>query len=75
MDLIPLLIRVLEITDGWVIVVVFLLYVIWQMYKKYKESAALSKSLTILESTISGMIKNIDASVKELAAEVRKLKE
>jgi cell division protein FtsL len=75
MELESFLVKIVEKTDGWVIVAVFLLYIIWQMYKKHKEGAALDKALSILESTISDILKDISASVKELTAAVRIYKE
>ena len=53
-------------TNGWVIVVVFALYVGYQIYQKHAEGAALSKTLNILDEAINNHLKNIDDNITRL---------
>lgn len=70
MNITDFLIKVVEKTDGWVIVAIFAMYVGFHCYKKYKDGEALSKSLSILDSTITSLLRNIEQSINTLTSRI-----
>ena len=66
MNISDFLVKVVEKTSGWVIVVVFALYVGFHCYKKHKDGEALSKTLSILDTTLKGLLKVIDTKISQL---------
>lgn len=67
MDVERFLVEVVKNTNSWVVVVIFLLYVVYHIYRKHAEGAALKQSLDILEGTIRDLLEHIDANVRTLA--------
>lgn len=49
------LVRVVELTDGWVIVVVFALYIGYQIFNKALEHRALKQTLGIIQNNLSSL--------------------
>lgn len=70
MNLENFLIEVVKKTNGWVIVVVFAMYVGFHCYKKHKDGEALSKSLSILDTTITGLLSSIEQSINTLISQI-----
>jgi hypothetical protein len=64
------LLKVVEKTDGWVIVVVFALFVAYHCYKKYVEFAGIKESLSVLRVTIESLLKNLDNSIGQLTSKI-----
>jgi hypothetical protein len=67
------LVEVVKYTNGWVVVVVFALYVGLEIYRKYESGIALNKTLNILENSISSLIKDFRSDIRELTLEIRKM--
>ena len=66
MQLPDFLIEVVKHTNGWVIVLVFGLYVGYHIYRKHSDGIA----LRILESTIKSLLENVDRKVSILTTKV-----
>jgi hypothetical protein len=71
MNLDEFIIKVVEKTDGWVLVGIVLIYVGYQVYSKHAEGAALKQSLDILNRAVRTLLENIDRNITTLAASVR----
>ena len=67
------LIEIAKTTNGWVIVVVFSLYVGLEIYRKYTSGTALNKTLKILEDSISLLLKDFKTDIRELTSEIKKI--
>ena len=68
-DIIDVLIRVLEATDGWAVVSIFFLYVGWRFYDTYSNNAP----LRILKDTVESLLVNIDRNIVRLAEGIEHL--
>lgn len=66
-------IKVVEKTDGWVIVAIFFLYVVYHIYKKHAEGAALKQTINILEGSINNYLERIDQNIIHLSSLMEKL--
>jgi len=64
------LIKAVEKTDGWVLVVLFAMYVCFRIYKKFMDSQALSKTLGIVDTTIKSLLKNVTESIDRLTSRI-----
>lgn len=67
------LVEVVKSTNGWVIVVVFSLYVGLEVYRKYASGTALNKTLNILENSFSSLLENFRSDIRELTTEIKKI--
>ena len=66
MNITDFLVIIVEKTCGWVIVVVFVLYVGYHCYKIHKDGEALSKTLSILDATLGKLLNVIDMKLGQL---------
>ena len=73
MNAVDILIAVVEKTDGWVIVVVFGMYVGYHIYKKHKSGEGLRKTLEMLDGTIKSLLENLERSINRLTEQVGKV--
>lgn len=73
MTLTDFLIEVVKHTNGWVIVVVFGLFIGYEVYKKHKESETVSKALVIVESSHRQLLENVSKNIAELTVKVQSL--
>lgn len=67
MNLENFLVAVIKNTSGWVLVVIFAIYVAYHIYKKYAEGSALKQSIDILDKSIQSLLGNVDTNVRLLA--------
>lgn len=70
MNVTDFLVRVVEKTNGWVIVVVFAMYIGYHCYKKHKDGASLLKTLAILDDTVAGLLRSIEGQIKALTSSI-----
>ena len=70
MGLKEFLIKVVESTDGWVIVVVFVTYVAYQIHEKRLEKAGLEKALSIIDMTVRSLLEQIRDQISTLASKL-----
>ncbi len=73
MEFDKVLIEVVKYTDGWVFLVVFLLYVSYRVYAEHKGNAALEQTLGIVNSSIKRLLDNTSADIRELAKSINTL--
>ena len=71
--LIDILIRVIEKTDGRVIVVVFVTYIAFRIYRTHKIGEFQNNTLKMVDNMIKTLLGNIDTSIKELNTSVKDL--
>ncbi len=53
-------------SDGWVIVVVVSMYILYHLIRKYMETQALNKVLQILDNTLTETLASIDQKITSL---------
>jgi hypothetical protein len=64
--MIDFLLKVVERTNGWVIVVTFALYVFYQIYIKTIEHRALNKSLGIIQNNLTSLFNLISQKLDDI---------
>jgi len=67
------LIEVVKNTDGWVLIVIFALYVAWQIYKTINSNSGLKKSLAIIETTTNNLLSQLLNSINNLSIKIDNL--
>lgn len=70
MELEKIIIEIAKNTNGWTIVLIFLIYVGYHIYKSYREDIALKFSLEIIKDTINTLLGNIDRNIHILSNKV-----
>jgi len=73
MEFESVLIEVVKYTDGWVFLVIFLLYVTYRVYAEHKGKAALEQALRILNDSMKGLLENTATDIRELARSINTL--
>lgn len=64
--MIDFLLKVVEKTNGWVIVVVFALYISYQIFNKTMEHRALNKTLGIIENNMTSLFNLISQKLDDI---------
>jgi len=67
------LLKIVELTDGWVIVTVFLLIVVGDLVKKHMSNKVTYKTQDMLEKVISSILNRISQDISELNQSINSL--
>lgn len=60
------LIKIIEKTDGWVLLLVWISYLGYRIYISYIDEKALNKTLTILEDSIKNQFTSIVSKLEHI---------